>query len=225
MASQPVIGILSGLDQKSAAPFIDAFIKEYEKPFLTKGEVEIPEMRVYALRVTCIDKVPEDAEETKKELMRACQQLEKDGATCIVLTSYIAHQYIDELRSAVRIPLLDMVTLAMECIKKAPYKVALLGTRVTIATHIFQTALAGKKSEGVMPPYWQTHVDAMFKKIKVGLSAQTEFNWLLGRIKSSGITTVIVASTDLSKMASRATGFTMIDTNLLLAEAAVRLCR
>lgn len=222
MASQPLIGVLSGVDQKSAAPFIDAFITLYEKPFLTRGEVEIPHMIVNALPVTCIESLPDKPEAVRTALISALKLLEKAGATCIVLNSYIAHMHLSALRNATTLPIIDMVSTSIAMIKKSPYKVAILGTRITLTTHIFQDALTGIKSEGIMPPYWQTHVDAMFKKMRVGLSAQTEFSWLLGRIKSSGITTLIIASTELSKMAARATGFTVIDANLLLAEATVK---
>lgn len=222
---QPTIGILSGLDQKSAAPLIDAFIKEYEKPFLTKGEVEIPRIITHALPVTSVESTPKNPEAIKQDLLAALALLEKSGATCIVLNSYIAHMHLESLRGATSLPILDMISLSMAQIKKAPYKVAILGTRTTIATQLFQQALATKGSEGIMPPYWQTHVDTILKKIKVGVSAQTEFNWLLGRIKSSGITTIIIASTDLSKLAARATGFTIIDCTHVLAQEAVRMCR
>lgn len=222
MTSQPLIGVLSGVDQKSAAPFIDAFITLYEKPFLTKGEIEIPHIIVNALPVTCLESVPQHTETTQAALLAALKLLEKAGSTCIVLNSYVAHMHVEALRTATSLPIIDMVSTSIAHIKKAPYKVAILGTRTTLATHIFQDALTQIKSEGIMPPYWQTHVDAMLKKMRVGLSAQTEFSWLLGRIKSSGITTLIIASTELSKMASRATGFTVIDANLLLAEATVK---
>lgn len=219
------LGILSGLDQKSTAPFIDAFLKEYEKPFLTKGEIEISRILVHALPSTTGEYSIADAKKMLDALVVAAKTLERDGARCIVVTSILAHIHLPDIQRSVTIPVLDMVALTLQRIKKAPYKIAVLGSRVTIGTQLFQNALAQLRIEGIMPPYWQTHVDGMLKKIKVGLSAQTEFNWLLGRIKSSGMTTIIVASTELSKPASKATGFTILDTNTILAEEAVRICR
>ena len=66
-------------------------------------------------------------------MVKAAKNLEKGGATCILICANTMHLTIDKVRKYVKIPVLHIATATAVVVKSANLrKVALLGTKYTM---------------------------------------------------------------------------------------------
>ncbi len=76
------------------------------------------------------------------ELLRdACQALEAAGADYITIPCNSVHLFIDELRMDCNIPIISIIDATQAAIRKTAKKVAILATRTTIQTEMYQKSL------------------------------------------------------------------------------------
>jgi aspartate racemase len=103
------------------------------------------------------------------ELVRIAQNLERAGAQALAMPCNTAHAYADPIREAVKIPLLDMVTLTVERIAAAgkTRRVGLLASTAILRTGLFAKEFAAKGLDTVQPT-GQEDVMALIKAVKRG---------------------------------------------------------
>jgi aspartate racemase len=90
-------------------------------------------------------------------LLRAAQTLEQGGADAIVLCANTAHRFADELRAALRIPLLHIVEATAAVIEAQQLRtVGLLGTKVTMESSFFVDGLAAAGIKTLVPETVET---------------------------------------------------------------------
>jgi aspartate racemase len=90
-------------------------------------------------------------------LLRAAESLEQSGADAIVLCANTAHRFADEIRSAIRIPLIHIVEATAASIRARQLRtVGLLGTKVTMESSFYVDGMAAAGIETLVPEAAQT---------------------------------------------------------------------
>ncbi|MGH2628545.1 MAG: aspartate/glutamate racemase family protein [Anaerolineales bacterium] len=169
------------------------------------------------------------AEDPLPALVATARTVEAAGADLIVIPCNTAHFFYEPIRRAVRIPVLHiMEEVARAAAARYPSlkRVGLLGTRATVASGLYQRAFASEGTQVLAPDTWgQAVIDRLIHGIKAGQVGElTEEGALVARrLGESGAEAIILGCTELPLILGPDTlGLPVLDSNLILAEAAVR---
>lgn len=151
--NQKTIGILGGMGPEATARFFELIVKN---TYVKKDQDHLK------IIVLSFPQIPDrtrailyGGENPGPYLIKALRVLEKAGAELVAIPCLTAHYYFPELRKKTRlkiISLLEETALHIKSNFPQVKKVGLLATEGTIATGIFQKALARKKIEVLIPP-------------------------------------------------------------------------
>lgn len=161
--------------------------------------------------------------------MATARAVEAAGADLIVIPCNTAHFFYEAIRRAVRVPVLHiMEEVARATAERMPglKRVGLLGTRATVATGLYQKAFAPHGTEVVAPDSkGQAVIDRLIYAIK-GRRAEAlrdEGASVGRRLGDAGVGAIILGCTELPLVLGEANlNLPVLDSNLILAEAAVR---
>lgn len=220
------IGILAGMGPRSTAPFLEMVIDECQRQYNANDDIDFPPIIIYSLPTPFFVNSPIDHLLMKKTIRSGLKKLEKTGAAFIAMPCNTAHLYYEELSGNIDIPLLNIIG---ETIKKTPSKIrriALLATKPTFDSGIYQNALRRKSPDICIPNNWQQPINRLISAIKTSNNtALVEQMWkdLLLLMESQKIDTAIIACTELSKLCRQeSTNIFLLDTARTLASAVVR---
>ncbi|MFW6176062.1 MAG: aspartate/glutamate racemase family protein [Thermoplasmatota archaeon] len=136
-----IIGILGGMGPMAT---VECFKTIIEKTPAEKDQNHIP------IFINNIPQVPDrtdsiigDGENPVPILRSSAKKLEGAGADFLIIPCNTAHYYIEEIQSAVKIPILNMIKSTIESLPKDS-NVGLLATSGTISTGIYQKYAKGK---------------------------------------------------------------------------------
>lgn len=135
------------------------------------------------------------------ELLRIAQNLECAGANALAMPCNTAHYYADSIRSAVSIPFLDMVNLAVERIARLTpsARVGLLASTAVHNTGLYAKAFAAYALSPVKPHRQEDLMDLIraVKRGQTGVQVRDYFAGITRELaEQSDI--LLVACTDLS---------------------------
>ncbi|HEV8340640.1 MAG TPA: amino acid racemase [bacterium] len=169
------------------------------------------------------------AEDPFPALAATARAVEAAGADFIVIPCNTAHFFYEPIRRAVRVPVLHiMEEVARAAAARLPglRRVGLLGTRATVATGLYQAAFASQGTEVVAPESKdQAVIDGLIYGIKAGRADElaAEGASVGRRLGEAGAEAIILGCTELPLVLGPETlGLPVLDSNLILAEAAVR---
>jgi aspartate racemase len=161
-------------------------------------------------------------------LMDMARRLEAWGADFLVMPCNTAHHYHEQIRSAVRIPVLNMISLAAKAVRqKFPQlrKVGILATTATVKVGLYEKAFAELGIETLYPDApEQAELLALIKSIKAGQLGEAERAALIaaGRhVLDKGAQAVVLACTELSVIAPQKGELPFVDASQVLAEATI----
>jgi aspartate racemase len=90
-------------------------------------------------------------------LLNACESLKRSGAEAIVLCANTAHQFAEELKTKIDLPIINIITATADAINKQGLKkVALLGTKFTMEMDFFKKGLKANGIEALIPELEET---------------------------------------------------------------------
>ncbi len=223
--SSGLIGILAGMGPRSTAPFVDLVVTECQKQYGAKHDLDFPPMMIYSLPAPFYDDRPIDPPALKAAICEGLKKLESTGVDFIAMPCNSAHIYYDDLVSCIHAPLLNMIDEALRALPAGVTKMALLATRPTAESGLYQ---AGAKRFGVellTDERWQILVDDLIRVIK---SSQTRdgarmlWRELLAEVKSQGVESAVLACTDLNAVSGTAqASLSILDATECLARAVV----
>lgn len=166
-----VIGILGGMGPEVTAELFCRIIKA------TRAKKDQDHLRVI------IDNNPKIPDRTKAiiskgpsplpEMVKTARNLESAGADFIIIPCNTAHYYYEELKKSVRIPVLNMIELTAQVIKKEypdVKKAGLIATTGTVKTKIYNQALGRIGVKVISPPedLQKKVMKAIYDNIKAG---------------------------------------------------------
>lgn len=217
-----VIGILAGMGPRSTAPFIDMLITEAQEQYGARDDIDFPKMMICSQPAPFYEDRPVDHAALEAATLEGLLDLEKAGAAFAAIACNTVHIYYPQLAAALKIPLLNMLDLAVASIPKTARRVALITAQATADSGIYQKALQ----------------DCGFEVAEIGY--QAEINHLLGATRTTrdgavfkqhwanildGVEAdaVLIACLDLSAIIVHAESpLPLIDASKALAEEIIR---
>ena len=224
---EKVIGILGGMGPEATADLFKRIIRA------TPAEKDQDHIRVI------IDSNPKIPDRTAAiisggssplpEMTRTAKNLERAGADFILIPCNTAHHYYEELKRSVRIPLLNMVELTAQTIRKSfrdAKKVGLIGTTGTVKAKIFNRALERSGVEVIYPPekLQERVMKAIYGNVKAGriLEGKQIMTKIANDLVEKGAEIIICGCTEVSLvLGSKDICVPVVDPLQILAETAV----
>ena len=224
------IGILGGMGPLATADLFRKIVT------MTKAGCDNDHIRIYiddnasipdrtaAILSGGPDPVPVMADSLRK--LEAC------GADCIIMPCNTAHYFLPRLQAMTQIPFLSMLEAAAEaCARQFPGKTAaILATRGTLASGLYQQALAARNVPCLVPDDGEQ--DALMRVIYEGVKADAapetyrrDMEAVLSALTGRGADYFILGCTELP-LAAQLLGLTQptVDPTAELARAAIRFC-
>ena len=165
-------------------------------------------------------------------LMDMARRLEVWGADFLVMPCNTAHYYHGQIQSAVRIPVLNMITLTAKAVQqKFPHlrKAGILATSATVRVGLYEKAFGELGIETLYPDApEQAALLALIKHIKAGQLGEDQRAALIasGRhVLEKGAQALVLACTELSVMAPQKGELPFVDASQVLAEETVAIIK
>ena len=222
----PLVGILAGMGPHSTAPFLDAVIRECQAQYGARRDMEFPPILIYSLPTPFYPDRPLDHEAMERTIRGGLEKLARGGVRFIAMPCNTAHIYYDRLAAAVDVPLLHIVRETAGALDAGARSVALLATRATAESGLYQGPLRAAGVDVLERQAWQDRVDRLLVAIKAGdpdREPAAAWRELVAEIAAAGADTLVLGCTDLAPLARRRTaGLAVLDSSLCLARAVVR---
>jgi aspartate racemase len=159
-------------------------------------------------------------------LLKEAKRLEKSGVDFLVMPCNSLHMFINELRAAVKIPMLSIVEETIAHIKDQGYKkVGLVSTSATVLNKVYETVFEEQKIDFITPTDEQRgRMDQIIQRL-VDNQLLDEDRALLEAVAkdlaSQQADCVALACTDLQLLRPQSDDVVIFDTMKILADATV----
>jgi len=221
-------GIIGGLGPETTAQFyLEVVFNCFEK-----NKDERPPLLIWSIPLKY--QIEEDLIKRAKGedryipyLQDAARRLEAGGADFIVIPCNSVHIFIEEVRSAVRIPVLSIVEETAEfLLTKGIREVGLLATKSTVEKCLYQLPLENKKITIHLPEDEdQAQIGELINNLVTNRHSEKdkiELLKIIGKLSASGIKDVVLACTDLQLLTPMHDDVNIYDSMAILADATVR---
>ena len=136
-------------------------------------------------------------------ICKAAENIEKSGASCLLVGANTMHKIADEIQSSINIPLIHIAEeTASAIVKKQLTKVALLGTKYTMQLDFYKNKLAAKNIETIIPPADEIEYinTAIYEEMGKGVflpERKEDFLKIIQQLKVQGAEGVIFGCTEI----------------------------
>ena len=152
------------------------------------------------------------------------RRLEAAGAEVLAMPCNTAHAFIEEIRSSVRIPMVDMIEETATAIGRP--RVGVLASDGTIETGLYQRVLKSHGIEAIVPePKDQAVVMNVIFAIKAGRQPARlvhRIEPVVERLAEAGAKVALAACTELSLLSGESMAIEWIDALDILVRATLR---
>lgn len=222
------VGIIGGLGPETTSEFyLDVVFSCQKKdnasrPAIIMSSVPLP----YKIEEDLILR-NEGAERYIPFLTKEAQRLEKAGADFIVMPCNSLHVFINELRKAVKIPVLSIVEETVNFLKqKQMNNIGIVSTSATIKNKLYENAFAENGITYVVPnELQQAKMGKFILNLVVGQQKNRDREELISIINDfgdKGLDCVILACTDLQLLIPHHPTLKIFDTMRVFADATVQ---
>jgi len=222
------IGIIGGLGPETTSEFyLKLIFKSYQI-----DKTQRPPVLMWSIPMEY--KIEEDLiqRSTGEEryipfLIDAAKRLESGGADFIVIPCNSVHIFIEEIRSAVKIPVLSIVEETSKFLQNNNVEsVGLLATQTTVKTNLYQLPLEQNGIKVVLPTKEnQAEIGALISRLVLSRNGEEDKQELIKIIedfKQFNVNTVVLACTDLQLLAPSHADFNIYDSMEILLDSAVK---
>jgi aspartate racemase len=223
------IGILGGMGPEATADFYMRIVRIFQNDFRARYDKDYPPMLIFSAPIPDVVEMIEDETETVSYLTDAARTLESGGADFIAIPCNTVHAFLNEIRSAVKIPVLSMIESAVDRISAKQNPVGLLATRTTIRMRVYDEEFRKKRIGLVIPTEPE---QAILTEVIMDLLAHsnqstvaTRLKGLVGNLKMRGAQAIVLGCTELPLVAEPDLGIEIIDPTETLARCCVTLTR
>ena len=161
------------------------------------------------------------------EMVKSAKLLENAGAELLIMPCNTAHNYYSEVADAVSIPVLHMIKLTMQALKRRGVSCAgLLATDGTVQTQIYQLCFENSGIRLITPDAegQSAVMDMIYSGVKAGCTDfdTTEFRAAADRLLDEGAQVLILGCTELPLAFDMyALNYPTVDPTLELAREAI----
>jgi len=224
-----IVGILGGKGPEATHLLLQLIIRN------TPAEVEEDHLRIIVDNNPKIPKpalgITGDGEDPIPALVETAQNLERAGAAFIVIACNSAHYYLNEIASAVEIPIVSIITETVSYVQRSLHKtIGLVATTGLLKSELYQSAFA-KAGISVLCPAADEQDRLLkgimyFKNSGVREGLSTTINQLCRSNTARGAESLVIACTDIPVAVDLdELPLPCFDTLEILALAAVREAR
>lgn len=229
MTQPHLIGILAGMGPRSTAPFVDMIVDACQRHYGARYDIDFPPMLIYSLPTPFYVDRPIDHAALEAAILAGLRKLEDAGVAFVAMPCNSAHIYFEQLAAGIHVPLLNMIDTALAALPAASNTVALLATRPTVESRIYQDAVERAGKQLLLGEAWQARVDALILAIKSALDrapARELWRELVADLQAAGADTLLLACTDLNAVSATVVmPLALVDATRCLAEATIRMWR
>ena len=221
------IGILGGLSPESTATYYEYITREYTKRY---GDYGYPEIIMYSVNFQeFVDWQSQDRWDLAADKMiEAFRALEKAGADFGLVASNTMHVVFDKVQGEISIPLINIIEVTAEAIKKEGIKtVGLLGTIFTMSKHFYKACLETRGIITLVPDREdQKFVNSViYEELTRGLiklKSKERYVKIVKKIKEKGAEGIVLGCTEIPLLIKeKDCGVRLYDTTLIHAEKAL----
>ena len=191
-----MIGILAGMGPRSTAPFVDMVVDECQRQYGARYDIDFPPMLIYSLPTPFYVDRPIDHAAMEAAILAGLRKLEKAGAAFIAMPCNSAHIYFERLAAGIRVPLLNMADQALAALPPGARTVAVLATRPTAESRLYQAAIERAGLSLLAGEAWQARVDALILAIKSSAdrsAAGALWRDLVRDLEAAGADTLVIS--------------------------------
>ncbi len=221
------VGIIGGLGPETTSEFyLDVVFSCQKKDGTARPPIIISRVPLpYKIEEDLILR-SEGAERYIPFLTQEAQRLEKAGADFIVMPCNSLHVFIEEIRNAVKIPVLSIVEETVKFLKREDMnKVGIVSTSATIKNKLYENAFAENGIEYVVPnELQQAKMGKFILNLVVGQQKNRDREELINIIndfEDKGLDCVILACTDLQLLIPHHPTLKIFDTMKVFVDATV----
>ncbi|MFA6135875.1 MAG: amino acid racemase [Candidatus Paceibacterota bacterium] len=222
------IGIIGGLGPETTSEFYS----EISFACQENNKTSRPPILIYSVPISYA--IEEDAiargkgeERLIPLLTDAAKRLEKSGADFLVMPCNSLHEFINQIRESVKIPVLSIVEETTKFLKeKGITKVGIISTSITLDKKLYESSFVANNIEQDKPDDFQ---QAKIGKIIHNLVSKRHSNKdreelisIINDLEVRGIDHVILACTDLQLLIPSHAKMKIFDTMRIFADASVR---
>ena len=222
------IGILGGMGAAATVDLYRRIVEIAQLQYRAEQDREFPEMILYNMCLIDFDETGITNEvSVKKHLLEGMKKLEVAGADFVVIPCNTVHCFIDELQSAVTIPIVSIIESTKGAVQAdGRSRVGILSSRSTRETQLYENAL---KSAGITflsaKADEQDKIDAVIGRVISGSQNQQDIEVLENisrRYVEEGAEAVILGCTELPlAISQKDTKIPLYDSTQLLSRAAL----
>ena len=203
-SSHPIVGVIGGMGPEATVDLMRRVIAATPASddadhihMIVDNNPKIPS-RIAAL-------IDGTGESPSPEMCRMAKGLEASGASFIAIPCNTAHAYLDDVRDAVGVPVLDMPRLTANYLKGlflAKQKVGVLASTSVLKIKHYDKVLA---EVGLIPVYPQDQSGLMtvirnVKRGDTGATNRARFKRIAQQLYGSGCDVLLIACTELSML-------------------------
>ncbi len=224
------IGILGGMGPLATADLFEKIVS------LTDANTDSDHIRVY---IDSNAQIPdrtaailEGGADPVPAMEDSLRKLELCGADCVIMPCNTAHYFLPRLQILTKVPFLSMIEAAAEgCRDRFPGKTAaILATTGTLSSGLYQTALAARGVDFLVPDEGEQAalMEVIYQGVKAGAPPERyreAFLSVMEGLRRRGADYFLPACTELP-LAFQMLGLTepQVDPTEELARAAIRFC-
>ncbi len=221
-------GIIGGLGPETTSEFYLDLVFSCQK----KDKTSRPSIIISSVPIPY--KIEEDAitkntgiERISPFLIQEAKRLEKAGADFIAMPCNSLHVFIEEIREAVKIPVLSIVEETVKFLKKNRFKrVGIVSTSATIKNKLYENAFAENRIGYETPTdFQQAKLGKFIMNLVTGMQNnrdREELIQIINSFENKKADCVILACTDLQLLIPKHPTLKIFDTMKIFAEATVR---
>jgi aspartate racemase len=223
------VGIIGGLGPETSAEFYLEVVfrcqklNDQRRPLVVMSSVPLPFVIERDLIATNTD-----IERYIPFLVAEAQRLEKSDVDFIVMPCNSLHAFIDEIRNAVKIPVLSIVEETVKYLEQKGFRnVGLISTSATVANNVYETKLKESNIAFVTPNDLQrAKMDKVIQRLIDGQHMNQDRELIIQIVQElidRGADCVALACTDLQLLLPKSDKVEVFDTMSVLADSTVRV--
>jgi aspartate racemase len=221
------IGIIGGLSPESTVEYYLHITHTYTERY---GDYGYPEMIIYSVRFQhYVDWPTQDRWDLVAQgLSEAARHLETAGADFLIISANTPHIVFDQVSASVKIPILSLLDVVGEAIRKQGlHTVGLLGTRFTMDHPMYPEALGRQGIKVLLPDADERAFinEVIYKELVAGIirpESRQGYVKIINRLAERGAQGIILGCTEIPLLVSEAdAGLPVFNTTTLHAEAAL----
>jgi aspartate racemase len=223
------IGLIGGMSWESSAEYyrlINERVKE------KCGGLHSAKCILFSVDFEEIEKYQreENWEKATQLLIEAAQSLEKAGADFIIICTNTMHKLADQIREAIRVPLLHIAdTTADKILERGIKTIGLLGTKYTMEQEFYKVRLERRGIKVLIPNKTDRKIvhDIIYNELCLGKvlpESKESYKRIIEDLKNQGTQGIILGCTEITLLVKpEDSDVPLFDTTLIHAIKAVEL--